>query len=320
MNLRCPVCPHGCSLKEGQTGLCRVRTASGGKVIDAAWGRISGLSMDPVEKKPLYHYYPGSAILSVGFYGCSFRCPFCQNHSISQNPGPPAGRGEKILTPEALVDLALENRSFGIAYTYSEPLVHLEYLLEACRLARRKGLKNVLISNGFINPEPAQELIPLLDAANIDLKSFNPDFYRRELKGELEPVLDFFRRAAGRIHLEATTLIIPGKNDSEEEMDALSGFLAGLDESIPLHLSAYYPQYRYTLPPTPPETVLELVKIARRNLRYVYPGNLSGGDSDTRCRDCGALMVSRRGYRIESRLTEGGNCPSCGAAGPVVVK
>jgi pyruvate formate lyase activating enzyme len=272
--------------------------------------------VDPIEKKPLYHYHPGESILSVGFLGCSFHCPFCQNYRISQDTGVPT----EAVSPEELVALAQREGSFGIAYTYSEPLVHLEYVLECSRLARARGLKNVLVSNGFINPEPAEELLGVLDAANIDLKSFNPEFYRKEIGGELEEVKRFLTQAYahGRVELEVTTLVIPTRNDSPEEMEAIVAFLASLDPAIPMHLSAYYPQYRYTLPPTPPATLRELAQVARRHLHYVYLGNLSAEPSDTLCRGCGSALVRRRGYRVDASGLEGERCAHCGKPAPIV--
>lgn len=277
MKLRCGVCPHNCLIEQDRYGYCGVRKNTGGGIVDTGYGVLSGLAMDPIEKKPLYHFHPGEYILSAGFYGCSFRCPFCQNHSISQRD--PAGRDfalnrRKPTAPEELAAAAGENGSFGIAYTYSEPLIHFEYVLETSRLAREAGLKNVLITNGYVNPGPAEELLPWIDAANVDLKSFSPEFYRKELKGDLETVKNFILRAHGRIHLEITTLVIPGKNDSPEEIRALCGFIAGLDRKIPLHLSAYHPAFHYTVPPTRRDALFRLVDIAREQLDFVYPGNV----------------------------------------------
>ena len=312
--VRCALCPHACLIPPGRHGRCRVRFNRGGVLELPFHGRLSSIAVDPIEKKPLYHFHPGKNILSVGFVGCSFRCPFCQNHRISQDTGVPT----REVSAGELVALAEQEGSFGIAYTYSEPLVHLEYVLEACRLARARGLKNVLVSNGFVNPQPAEELLGLLDAANIDLKSFNPEFYRQEIGGELEEVKRFLTQARGRIELEVTTLVIPGRNDGPEEMEAIAAFLAALDPAIPLHLSAYHPQYRYTLPPTPPATVRRLAEVARRYLRYVYLGNLGAEESDTACRQCAAVLVRRRGYQVSVPGLHDGRCARCGAPAPIV--
>jgi pyruvate formate lyase activating enzyme len=311
--VRCGLCPHACLIRPGGQGRCRVRRNREGTLELPFYGRLSSIAVDPIEKKPLYHYHPGESILSVGFVGCSFHCPFCQNYRISQDTSVPA----ETVSPEQLVALAEREGSFGIAYTYSEPLVHLEYVLECSRLARARGLKNVLVSNGFISPEPAEELLAVLDAANIDLKSFNPEFYRKEIGGELEEVKRFLTQARGRIALEATTLVIPTRNDGPEEMEAIASFLAALDPDIPLHLSAYYPQYRYTLPPTPPATLRELAQVARRHLRYVYLGNVGPEPSDTLCRECGTALVRRRGYRVDTSGLEGSRCAKCGAPAPI---
>jgi len=315
MKLPCRLCPHHCRLDPGQTGICGARVNRDGAVVDAFYGLISAAAMDPIEKKPLYHFFPGSQILSLGFYGCSFHCPFCQNHAIAR--GKPR-EGARKLSPADAVTLARDNGSFGIAYTYSEPTVHHEYLMDTAREARAAGLKNVLISNGFLNPEPARMLLALTDAANIDLKGFTEEFYRRELKGSLEPVKEFIRMAAAMTHLEVTTLVIPGRNDSPEEIEAMARFLSTLSRDIPYHLSAYHPSYRYTAPPTDPGTLLGLVEVARRHLNYVYTGNIAGGDSSTYCPACGALLVERRGYGAVMRGINQNRCTECGKSTSVI--
>jgi pyruvate formate lyase activating enzyme len=312
--VRCGLCPHACRIHPGGTGRCRVRRNRAGSLELPFYGRLSSVAVDPIEKKPLYHYHPGESILSVGFVGCSFRCPFCQNYRISQDTSAPT----QEMSPEELVALAQREGSFGIAYTYSEPLVHLEYVLETCRRARERGLANVLVSNGFVNPAPAEELLKVLDAANIDLKGYNPEFYRKLIGGELEEVKRFLAQARGRILLEVTTLVIPTRNDSPEEMEGIAAFLASLDPDIPLHLSAYYPQYRYTLPPTPPATLRVLAEVARRYLRYVYLGNVGPEPSDTLCRECGAALVRRRGYRVDATGLDGSRCARCATPAPIV--
>jgi pyruvate formate lyase activating enzyme len=312
--VRCGLCPHACLIRPGGQGRCRVRRNRAGTLELPFYGRLSSIAVDPIEKKPLYHFHPGQSILSVGFVGCSFRCPFCQNFRISQDTSAPT----EAMGPEELVALAGRQGSFGIAYTYSEPLVHLEYVLECCRLARERGLKNVLVSNGFVNPGPAEELLAVLDAANIDLKSFDPEFYRREIGGGLEEVKRFLTQARGRLELEVTTLVIPTRNDGPAEMEAIAAFLASLDPGIPLHLSAYYPQYRYTLPPTSPSTLQELAQAARRHLQYVYLGNVGPEPSDTLCQECGAALVRRRGYRVDTSGLDGERCARCGRPALIV--
>lgn len=303
----CTLCPNGCSIPEEGYGVCGIRTNKRGYLSLPYFGVLSGFSLDPIEKKPLYHYYPGYPIFSVGFYGCSLKCPFCQNYHISQNYGPP----RDSTSPEETVSFALKYNSFGIAYTYSEPLIHFEFLMETATLARKKGLKNILVTNGYINEKPALELLPLIDAANVDLKSFNPDFYKKELKGKIEPVKRFIELSSKSIHLEVTTLIIPGKNDSDKEILGIAEFLAFLDREIPLHLSCYYPVFKYTLPPTPPGRVFSLAEIARKHLAYVYPGNVGVEEVNTYCPSCGNLLIKRTGYKISLSGLESGLCKKC---------
>jgi pyruvate formate lyase activating enzyme len=312
--VHCLLCPNDCRIVEGKSGVCGVRENRGGKLELPRYGAISSIAVDPIEKKPLYHFHPGSRILSVGFVGCSFRCGFCQNWHISQS----TDVDTKYVGPEELVKLAARERSFAIAYTYSEPLVHFEYVLDASKLARKAGLKNVLVTNGYLNPKPADELLPFVDAANVDLKAWDPEFYRRETGGKLEEVKRFIRKAAGRIHLEVTTLVIPTKNDDPAQIEGIAGFIASLDPGIPLHLSAYHPQHKYTLPPTPPDTVRRLAEVARKRLRHVYVGNLSAESSDTACAECGNVLVRRMGWHVEVTGVTGGACSKCGAKAPIV--
>ena len=312
--VRCGLCPHRCLIAAGRRGVCGVRENREGRLELPFYGRLSSIAADPIEKKPLYHYHPGEKILSVGFVGCSFHCPFCQNYRISQGASAPT----EAWSPEQLVDLARREGSFGIAYTYSEPLIHLEYVLDTARLARSRGLKNVLVSNGFVNPEPAEELLAVMDAANIDLKGFQEGFYKDEIGGKLEEVKRFLTQARGRIALEVTTLVIPTKNDSAGEIESIARFLASLDPAIPLHLSAYYPQYRYTLPPTPPSTLRALAELARRHLQHVYLGNIGSEESNTVCGSCANVLVRRRGYQVSMPGLSGSRCARCGAPSPVL--
>lgn len=306
--LQCTLCPNGCRIKKGTFGSCSVRYNNEGKLELPLAGRISGLAMDPIEKKPLFHFFPGRKILSAGFYGCSLHCPFCQNHTISQA----VDRDAPYYSPEDLVRTALDRGSFAIAYTYNEPTIHAEYVLETAGKARKNGLKNVLVTNGYVQEETGRVLIAAMDAANIDLKSFSDIFYRRELHGRLQPVLDFITAAAGKIHVEATTLVIPGKNDSEEEITQIAQFLAGLNPSLPLHLSCYYPVYKYRIPATRPESVERLAETARRHLDYVYTGNTGASANDTFCRICGSLLIRRRYYSVEIAGVVEGKCGKCG--------
>lgn len=269
----CRICPHQCDLREGQTGFCRARSSRGGKIVCDNYGRLTALALDPIEKKPLARFFPGSRILSAGSYGCNLRCPFCQNSDISMADG---GIPTRYLSPEELVKRAAALTrwgNIGLALTYNEPLVGYEYARDCAALIRRRGLKMVLVTNGMICREPLEELLVDIDAMNIDLKAFTKQFYRK-IGGDLETVQQTIRLSAAVCHVEVTTLVIPGENDSEEEISRLSGWLASVDPEIPLHLSRFFPRYRMqTLSPTPVETVYHLRDIAAARLKYVYTGN-----------------------------------------------
>jgi pyruvate formate lyase activating enzyme len=310
----CLLCPHACLVTGARPGKCGVRLNVGGRLVLPYYGRISSLAVDPIEKKPLYHFHPGSRILSAGFVGCSFHCKFCQNWEISQT----TEAGTRYMSPDDLVARARREGSFGIAYTYSEPLVHAEYVMDTARLARAAGLKNVLVSNGYLNPGPADEILGLMDAANIDLKGFDEQFYRVETGGSLAAVKRFLMQAAGRVHLEVTTLIIPGKNDDPAQVEGIAAFVASLGRDIPLHLSAYHPDYKYSIPATPAASIRELADMARRHLEFVYVGNLGASEADTSCAKCGSVLVRRIGYDVKLAGIKDGVCAGCGAPVPIV--
>ncbi|TQI66702.1 AmmeMemoRadiSam system radical SAM enzyme [Clostridium sp. KNHs216] len=274
MKIICEICPHHCALEEGQTGFCRARRNNGGKVICDNYGKVTGLALDPIEKKPLRRFCPGGKILSVGSYGCNLRCPFCQNSSISMTDG--EHTESAAVPPEALAEKAAElvpRGNIGVAYTYNEPLVGYEFVRDCAALVRERGLKNVAVTNGCICEGPLKELLPLIDAVNIDLKGFTERFYRM-VGGDLKTVMRAIELSAQSCHTEVTTLVIPGENDSDGEMDALSGWLASVDAEIPLHVTRFFPCFQMTdRGPTPVETVYRLAEIARGHLRYVYVGN-----------------------------------------------
>ncbi len=270
----CEICPKTCVIPEGHKGFCGARTNSEGKIVAANYGKITSMALDPIEKKPLKRFHPGSRILSVGSYGCNLRCPFCQNYEISM------GNDSTVyleLTPEELISRALEQiprGNIGVAYTYNEPLIGYEFVRDCAYLAAKKGLKNVVVTNGYINEKPFSEILPLIDAFNIDLKSFSPEFYR-SVGGNLETVKTSIKLAAKQRHVEVTTLVIAGDNDSEEEMRALSSWLASVNPEIPLHISRFFPAFKMSNRlPTPIKTILDLVEIAQESLRYVYSGNI----------------------------------------------
>ncbi len=308
--LECVLCPNHCRLREGEFGTCRVRVNRGGDLDLPFYGVLSAVSNDPIEKKPLYHFYPGSTIFSVGFYGCSFHCPFCQNYTIAQST--PAENSKPRTSPQDLVDSAISHGAKSIAYTYSEPTIHFEWVLDTARIARDRGLKNILVSNGYLNPEPTRELLDSMDGANIDLKSNREEFYRDEIGGHLAPIKVFLKEASRRTHLEVTTLVIPNRTDSDDEIDEIARFISTLDSNIPLHLSCYYPAYTYTLPPTDPDTVFHLTEVAKRHLNYVYPGNVGLTEVVTTCPNCGNTLITRREYHVEMTGIEGKKCDRCG--------
>ena len=280
---RCEVCFRHCELKEGQTGFCGARICAGGKVTASNYGRVTSLALDPIEKKPLNRFMPGSRILSVGSYGCNLRCPFCQNHEISWSEEAMryADRAERI-TPEQLVQTAAYYRrkgNIGLAFTYNEPLVGYEFVRDTAKLVREAGMVNVLVSNGTASTAVLEEILPYMDAMNIDLKGFTDRYYRDVLGGDRDMVMRFIERAAKSCHVELTTLIIPGENDSEEEMRQMCGWISDLKgvvpgEEIPLHISRFFPRFHMTdRGPTSVALIYRLADVAREQLRYVYTGN-----------------------------------------------
>ncbi len=275
---RCEVCFRHCELREGQTGSCGGRICSGEEIRALNYGRITSVALDPVEKKPLARFFPGSRILSVGSFGCNLRCPFCQNHSISWSKE--AERCREVcreISPEELAELAgyhLRDGNIGMAFTYNEPLIGYEFIRDTAKLIRQRGMKNAVVTNGTAELWVLEEIAPYIDAFNIDLKSISAETYRKTLGGDLRTVLDFIGRARKTAHVELTTLIVPGMNDTEEEMRELSARVASLDPEIPLHISRFFPRFRMTdRPPTDVKLIYRLADIAREKLRYVYTGN-----------------------------------------------
>jgi pyruvate formate lyase activating enzyme len=309
-SVRCEVCPQYCRIKPEKRGICRVRVNLGGSLYATNYGEHSSIALDPIEKKPLYHFCPGQNILSVGTVGCNFSCGFCQNYQIAHEDPP-----TRFFSPLDLLSLAEESRSrgsIGVAYTYSEPLMWYEYLLDTLPVIRDGGFRNVLVTNGYINPRPLETILPYIDAMNIDLKSFSEKYYRTNCHGRLEPVKEAIKLCVGRTHVEVTTLLVTGLNDTPEEIEELSRWIAALDSSIPLHLSAYYPAYKVNLPPTPQATMKIAREIAKQHLQYVYVGNMAGFDNNTLCPHCQATLVTRQGYRVKLEGLEGDHCVECG--------
>lgn len=315
----CKVCPQLCNIRPGHHGFCRVRENREGVLYAINYGLCTAYAMDPVEKKPLYHFHPGSVILSLGTLGCNLRCGFCQNWEIAQ--GDPRSI---YLAPEQAVDAALAAREqgvdcVGLAYTYSEPFMWYEYVYDTAMLAGDRGLKNVLVTNGYVNEEPLKRILPHIDAMNIDVKAFTDRYYRKTCAGRLDPVLRTVETACRECHVEITTLLVPGLNDSPEEIRSLARWLGGLDRTIPLHFSRYFPDYKFDLEPTSPETLLTARDIAAEYLDYVYIGNapeLDGGK--TRCPECSSVVIDREGYRTRVTGLKGETCGECGRSIRVV--
>ncbi|MCX6772034.1 MAG: AmmeMemoRadiSam system radical SAM enzyme [Candidatus Micrarchaeota archaeon] len=314
----CFLCQRRCYLRDGEKGFCHARQNIGGKLQSLNYGKCVSYCNDPIEKKPFYHFMPGSQVFSFAAAGCNFNCDFCQNSTISQ----PAQIFGQELPPEKLLELALAHNSQGIAYTYTEPTIFYEYAKDTALLARKKGLYNVFVTNGYMTPETIEDAA-WLDAARIDLKAFTDKFYR-EVCGDahLEPVLKSIKLLHSRMHIEVITLLIPTLNDSDEEIRALSEWVAGLGKDIPLHFTGYYPSNRMTLPPTPGETLLRARKIAmEEGLNYVYTGNRPGdGGENTVCPKCGAVAVERFGFEVvANNLGKDARCAKCGASLPFVL-
>ncbi len=274
----CNVCFRQCNIKEGGRGFCGARTCLGGQIISSSYGKVTSLAMDPIEKKPLNRFYPGSYIISVGSYGCNLNCPFCQNHDISWPRNlKRMEEGAEYLAPEALAELAVKYRdqgNIGVAFTYNEPLVGWEYVRDTARLVHEKGMLNVMVTNGTASLEVLDELAPYIDAMNIDLKGFTDRYYNEILGGSRQMTMDFITEAVKHCHVELTTLIVPGENDSEEEIREMAEWIAGLSDEIPLHISRFFPRFNMTdRDATPVRTVYDLADVAREKLKYVYTGN-----------------------------------------------
>ena len=316
--VQCDLCPRFCRLRDGQRGLCFVRAALDGEVVLTTWGRSSGFCVDPIEKKPLNHFLPGSAVLSFGTAGCNLACRFCQNWDISKSRD--VDRLADQAAPETIARAAVELGCASVAFTYNDPVVFHEYAIDVARACRARGVRTVAVTAGEICPGPRAELFAVMDAANVDLKAFSERFYCEVCGGELQPVLDtlVYLRRETDVWLEITNLMIPGLNDAEAETDAMTRWLvAELGPEVPLHFTAFHPDWKLVdRPPTPAATLRRAREIALANgLRHVYTGNvrdLSGGE--TRCAACGERLIGRDGYRLTAwRLDAAGRCERCGA-------
>jgi len=312
----CGLCAHRCRINKDKRGICSVRTNSGGTLYTNAYGRSVAEHVDPVEKKPLYHFLPSSQTFSIAAAGCNFKCDFCQNWSISQASGQRgAGGSGGALTPREIVERAVKRKCKSVSYTYTEPTVFFEYALDTAKLAKDAGLKNIFVSNGYMSPEVLRMIEPYLDACNIDLKSFRDDFYKSHCGARLAPVLDSLKliRDMG-IWLEITTLVIKGENDSDEELTDIATFIANeLGGGVPWHVSRFFPMYQMSRHPTTDLLSIERAVAAggEVGLRFVYAGNVDFAQ-DTLCTKCGETVIRRHGYATELRRIKNGRCEKCG--------
>ncbi|MCL2102479.1 MAG: AmmeMemoRadiSam system radical SAM enzyme [Syntrophorhabdaceae bacterium] len=305
--VRCALCPRRCRIVRGMAGSCGVRENIDGKLIATTYGENAVLALDPIEKKPLYHFHPGASILSVGAFGCNFSCEFCQNWQLVHERPP-----LKKVRIDDLIASARQTGSIGIAYTYNEPLIQFEFVMDCSKAFRAAGMKNVLVTNGSILQEPLMELLPFTDAMNIDLKSMEPEFYRKTCHGDLAPVLETIRAAAGKTHVEVTTLLYTDHNDSDAHIRKVIDFIAETDPEIPLHFSRYFPRFQATAPPTPVDRLEAAWRAAREWLPYVYMGNAHFPEAaDTICPNCRSTVVSRESYRADLSGLSGNRCASC---------
>lgn len=315
--VKCELCPHNCEISDGNYGICNVRENEKGKLITRNYGVVSSMGFDPIEKKPLYHFYPGSEILSVGSLGCNLKCKFCQNWQISQCNVENFEREFRYYSPQKILELTKSKKNnVGIAYTYNEPTIFYEFMLDTAILAKESGLNNVMVSNGFINKTPLKELLNYIDAFNIDLKAFSEDFYKGFTKSRLEPVKDTLLEIskAGK-HLEITNLVIPTLNDDEVEFENMIKWIAdNLGKDVVLHISRYYPSFQLDIEATSVEKMLKFNEIANRYLNYVYLGNLLLPEgNNTYCPQCNELSIRRSGYSTKVlSINNDGNCMHCG--------
>ncbi len=316
--VRCFLCSHRCLIADGKRGVCCVRENKEGTLYSLVYEKLISANVDPIEKKPFFHFLPGSRAFSVAAPGCNFRCLHCQNHEISQLPrDKEIIMGEKV-SVEEIVSLALKHNCASISYTYTEPTIFFEYAYDTARIARTKDLKNNFVTNGYMTAEALDMIAPFLDGANVDLKSFSEAFYKKVCGAKLKPVLESIHKMhALGIWVEVTTLIIPTLNDAEEDLRKIARFLLSVSPAIPWHVSAFYPTYRMMdKPRTSPDIIRRAREIGlEEGLRYVYTGNIPGEEGEnTLCSQCKKVLIRRYGYQIAENSVTGGKCPSCGTA------
>ncbi|KYK25763.1 hypothetical protein AYK26_01990 [Euryarchaeota archaeon SM23-78] len=310
--VKCELCPRFCTIKPGNLGLCGVRQNNKGKLVSLVYARPCAMHVDPIEKKPLYHFMPGARAFSIATIGCNFFCSFCQNWQISKaDADDMINRYEEVM-PEKAIELCNENKCNIMSYTYTEPTIFYEYMLDMAKLARKEGIKNTIVSNGYINEEPLRELCKVLDGANIDLKAFTNDFYTKVCKGTLEPVKNTLKilKEEG-VWLEVTNLVVPGLNDDFKKIEEMCKWISEeLGRNVPIHFSRFHPDYKMTdVEPTSLKTLEKAKEIAQKYLDYVYLGNI-GGESNTLCPKCKAVVIRRALFGFENR-TKQGKCPKC---------
>jgi len=316
-SVNCRLCSFRCHINDGKRGVCGVRENIDGTLFTHTWGRLAAGNVDPIEKKPLYHFQPASRSYSIAAAGCNFRCLHCQNSAISQSPRETGEVAGEEVTPEEIAADAYETGCSSVSYTYTEPTIFFEYAYDTAALAREKGLKNIFVTNGYMTRECLDALDGLLDAANVDIKAFNEPFYKKVCGASLAPVLESVETMRSKgVWVELTTLVIPGMNDSPGELRALAKWICATDKTMPWHLSAFHPAYKMTdIDPTPAETLIAAREIGlEEGLRYVYTGNIPGikGES-TYCWKCHTMLIERRGFTVKKNLVAGSKCPSCSA-------
>lgn len=319
--IRCDACAHFCILDEGEIGKCGVRKVANGELSLEVYGVLNAINIDPIEKKPLYHFLPNTEILSVGTVGCNLSCAFCQNYELSQYPKEHGGEvvGRYVISPQELVAIAKERNIPSIAFTYNEPIIYFEYAYDVMKLAKEAGIKTVFVTSGYESKKSIELSTGLLDAMNIDIKSFNDDFYKELCGGRLKPVLECVENAVkNKIWVEITTLLIPGRNDSDKEIEDICKFVKSMGIEVPIHFSAFHGAYKMReVPPTPHETLNRAYEIAKSiNLRHIYVGNIMDNErQNTYCAACGELLVERSGYlgeKVINHLDDKDRCPRCG--------
>lgn len=314
--VECFLCAHRCQIQPLKFGVCGVRENREGKLYTHVYGEVIAAHIDPIEKKPLYHFLPGTTSFSIATVGCNFRCPFCQNWQISQvKKKDKTTAGEGQLSPENIVKEARRQRCRSISYTYTEPTIFFEYAYDTAKLARSAGLANVFVTNGYMTADALKTIQPYLDAANVDLKAFRDETYKKICGARLEPVLESIRLMKElKVWVEVTTLVVPGMNDGEEELRSIARFIAGVSPEIPWHVSRFHPDYKFTQTgATPIETLRKAYSLGKEEgLEYVYVGNVWGESEDTVCSQCGQPLLRRSGFFIEENKLKDGKCPFCG--------